>query len=126
MEASVYRHDMTSGRADAGMERNRDMQVPSGYNDNRIVLMVRDPWTLYTYWEVKKEVEDRVRDDIRRKDLAVSKSVLRVYDVTESGPDREPSIIFDFELKNWANSWYVHAGKPGRKWMVDIGILCAT
>ncbi|HVN67357.1 MAG TPA: DUF4912 domain-containing protein, partial [Candidatus Sulfotelmatobacter sp.] len=30
-------------------------EFPAGYGDNRIVLMVRDPYWLYTYWEVNDQ-----------------------------------------------------------------------
>jgi len=98
--------------------------IPSGYGDNKIVLMVRDPWALFTYWEISKDVEDAVKDKISRRGLTPAKSVLRVYDVTDdpasSTPDQE------FELKNWASNWYIHTGATGRKWLVDIGITTTT
>jgi hypothetical protein len=84
--------------------------------------MVRDPWTLYSYWEVRREVEDRTREEIRKKGLIPEKSILRVYDVAGSSI----KAVFDFELKNWIESWYVHTGNPGKKWMVDIGIVCTN
>ncbi len=108
------------------IEPIKDFPIPSGYGDNKIVLMVRDPWTLYAYWEIRKDVEDRVREDMRKKGLAASASILRVYDATEGDPDANPRIVSDFELKDWANNWYVHVGDAGRRWMVDIGILCAS
>ena len=34
---------------------SRGFELPQGYNDNRIVLMVRDPYWIYTYWEISGE-----------------------------------------------------------------------
>lgn len=102
----------------------RNFELPQVYGDNKIVLMVRDPWTLYTYWETSKQVEGRVKGEIRNKGLEISKSILRVYDVTDSDPGQR--IVFDFELRDWISSWYIHAGQTGREWIVDIGILCTN
>jgi hypothetical protein len=100
--------------------------IPSGYNDNKVVLMVRDPWTIYSYWEINKDTEARVRERIKKAGLVPSKSVLRVYEVSGEGSGENKRAAYDFELKNWANSWYVHAGGDGRKWMVEIGIFCSS
>ena len=106
------------------MRTERYFDIPLGYNDNRIVLLVRDPWTLFSYWEIKKDTEDSVKEEIRRKNLTPAKSILKIYDVTEEKSDAK--VVNEFELKDWASNWYIHTGSPGRKWMVDIGIVCTT
>ena len=35
-------------------------ELPDGYGDNRIVLMVRDPLWLFAYWEIRKGVLNKV------------------------------------------------------------------
>ncbi len=97
--------------------------LPHYYGDNKIILMVRDPWTIYAYWEVKKDIEDEAREKMRRRGLDISRNILRVYDVTENDPDLDPKVVFDLELNGRAGDWYIHAVRPGREWMVDIGIL---
>ena len=98
-------------------------EIPERYGDNRIVMMVRDPWTLYAYWEISKEVEDSVREKMRREGAAVSKSILRIFEITGDGPEAGPRAVLDFELRDWANNWYAHAGEPGKSWIADLGIL---
>jgi len=104
----------------------RDFHVPYGYNDNKIVLMIRDPWTLYSYWEIRREVEDGLRREIQEKGLIASNSLLRVYDVTEASSDACLRSEFSFELKDQADSWYIHIGNHGKKWIVEVGISCTT
>ena len=36
-------------------------ELPSAYGDNKIVLMVRDPWWLYAYWEISAAKHDEVK-----------------------------------------------------------------
>ncbi len=112
--------------SDVEFKTDSTVDLPRTYGDNKIVLMVRDPGTIYAYWEIKSEVETSVRETIREKGLAPSKSVLRVYDVTQSGSDSNPKVVCDFELKGWVDNWYIHVGNPGRAWMAAVGILCST
>ena len=30
----------------------KSFRFPAGYGDNKIVLLVRDPWWIFTYWEI--------------------------------------------------------------------------
>jgi uncharacterized protein len=101
----------------------RVFEVPEHYGDNKIVLMVRDPWTIFSYWEIRQDVEDGVRALIREKGLNPVKSILRVYRVAEGGGDGALSPVSDFDLRGWASSWYVHVGETGREWLVEIGVV---
>jgi len=125
MESS-YKQDSRSDNGIKSTVRDNMFHIPTNYGDNKIVLMIRDPWTIYAYWEIRKEIEDNVKRSIDEKGFVIEKSILRVYDVTDGEEHLENRTSFEFELKNWAESWYVHTGMPGRKWMVDIGILCTN
>ena len=108
------------------MEYSGSFDLPRHYDDNKVVLMVRDPRTIYAYWEIREDIEDEVMGKMRKKGQDVSRNVLRVYDVTENNPDQDPKVVFEFELKDRANNWYIHVTQPGREWMADIGILSTT
>jgi hypothetical protein len=132
MENSFSQAGSSSQGRDTGLASDKTFSmkdaifsIPQEYGDNKAVLMVRDPWAFFAYWEIKKEVEDRAREEIKNRGLTVSKSLLRVYDVTGIDHNSCSNVAFDFELKDFANSWYVH-GKPEREWVADIGILCAN
>jgi hypothetical protein len=77
----------------------RPFEFPAGYGDNRIVLMVRDPFWIYAYWETKDRRQEKI---------------LRVYD-TENWQS------FDIELTGGARSWYIRVPAPNRTYCVDIG-----
>ena len=99
-------------------------EFPAGYGDHKIVLMVRDPWWLYTYWEVNHLEEEKIHRTLQAKRLAPMKSILRVYDVTDILFDgANAHRFFDIDLHSNANNWYIEVGQPNRTFLVEIGIL---
>jgi hypothetical protein len=88
------------------------------------VLLVRDPWWLHAYWEVRLQKQDELRAKLGNDLYNRSKTVLRVYDVTDiifNGKNAHS--YFDLEIKGGADNWYIDVGKPNRSWCVDIGLL---
>lgn len=95
-------------------------ELPSQYGDDKIVLMVRDPWWLYAYWEVTDRRQAEVLDQIQRQGLMKQKNVLRVYDITGGSIDH-PRSSFDIEVAFLTGNWYIDVGIPDREWMVELG-----
>lgn len=103
----------------------RRQELPDSYDQDRIILQVRDPRWLHTYWELRNQtlagLKSKLGDDFYR-----AKKVLRVYDVTSiifngSNANR----FFDIQINEFANSWYVDTAGPGRAWCVDLGLMLA-
>ncbi len=99
--------------------------LPYQYDQDRIVLQVRDPRWVHTYWELRGQTLDQLKgrfgDDFRR-----AKKVLRVYDVTNiifNGSNANS--FLDIQINDFANSWYIDTGGPGCFWCVDLGLMLA-
>ncbi len=108
-------------------ENPQEFRLPAGYGDNRIVIMARDPWWIFAYWEITCQKESEVRSLIGQRGLSPLKSVLRVYDVTDREFDgKNANSYFDIDLSGLATDWYINVGKPNRSWIVDIGILAGN
>ena len=110
--------------------------IPTGYGETRIVLMVKDPWWLYAYWEVDSKSEREARSKLSPAEVEGLHSVLRVYDVTDlpaptvvgaqagrDFPAQPASHSFDIPLSGLATNWYIHVNAPNRSFVVDIGLL---
>lgn len=98
-------------------------QLPSGYGDNRIVLLTRDPYWLYTYWEISYQKKELARQELGDT-YNRCRLILRVYDVTNiifTGSNAHN--FFDIGITDETNNWYINVGKPGRSYCVDIGLL---
>ncbi len=93
-------------------------ELPHNYGDNQIYLLVRDPYWIYSYWEIQKDHQDRNLAKLGGSWDAVV-TVLRVYDTTEAG--KAPS-FFDIVLQNMATAWYLNV-QPNHSYYVEIGLL---
>ena len=102
--------------------RKAPQEFPDGYGYNKIVLQVRDPWWLHSYWEITGDTFNRLRDELG--DVYYSaKRVLRVYDVTCTIFDgHNAHRFFDIDISADINSWYIDISEPGKSWCVDFGL----
>ena len=98
-----------------------DTRLPSRYGEDRMVLLVRDPWWLFTYWEVTPEREMEVRRAMEREGLSKEQAVLRAYDITDTDMSK-PNSFFDVELRAAVDNWYLDVGVPDRQWVLEMGI----
>jgi uncharacterized protein len=106
--------------------RTMPQELPSSYDQDRLILQVRDPRWVHSYWELRGQTIDglksRLGDDFYR-----AKKVLRVYDVTNimfNGSNANS--FFDIQINDYANSWYIDTAGPGRSWCVDLGLMLAN
>ena len=98
--------------------------IPTGYGDTRIVLLVKDPWWLYAYWEVNPARDREARRQLTPDEISGAQSILRVYDVTDRNfPEAPAHQSQDIALSGLAMSWYLHVNAPNRSFIVDIGLL---
>jgi hypothetical protein len=93
-------------------------ELPGRYGDHFIYLMIRDPYWLYAYWEIRKEVEERALRELG-SDWNAVRSILRVYHIADRG--RAPG-YFDVALRDMAEAWYLEV-QPNSTYVVEIGLL---
>ena len=95
--------------------------LPPVYEEDRIVLQVRDPWWIHAYWEIRPQTKDKLRDSLRDEYHQAS-WCLRIYDVSfiVVNGDNAHS-YFDIQLNTEANNWYISVS-PGRSYCVDLGL----
>ncbi len=98
--------------------------IPTGYGEDRIVLLVKDPWWIYAYWEVRPETERAVRHQLLPREIPGLQSILRVYDVTGIDFPTQPAHrTFDISLSGLATNWYIQTNAPDREFLVELGLL---
>lgn len=103
-------------------ELDEGFQYPETYGETTIVLMVRDPYWLYAYWELEAGVETELAARIGRETLRRSRVVLRVYDVTGVDPDHAVS-HHDIDVAPGTRNWYINVMRVERDYCVDLGVI---
>ena len=103
-------------------ELDSDFQFPVTYGENRIALMVRDPYWLFSYWEFAPDLEADLTERLGADVVAKSRLILRVYDVTDNDPQHADG-WHDIEIATGARNWYINVMRVEREYCVDIGLL---
>ncbi len=91
-------------------------EIPMEYGINQVVALVRDPWWIFSYWEVTPG-----GIDVAHRTLAdpESRLTLRVYDLSgQTDLDR----FWDIDIFHRIGNWYVDVGQPDRSFLIDIGL----
>jgi hypothetical protein len=103
-------------------EHKPDPELPWGYDDNKIIIMARDPDTIYAYWDISEEKRNSLRD-LYGHHWENSLPVLRIYDVTgiTDFDGYNANHHYDVVINDYAGSWYLHVGTPNRTFCVDLG-----
>lgn len=105
------------------MRKMAPQDLPWEYGRDSLILHVRDPWWVYSYWEVRADTLQSIKDKLKDS-FSGARRVLRVYDVTAvifDGTNAHRS--FDIFLSEHAREWYIDVGEPGRSWCADYGLL---
>lgn len=99
--------------------------LPLRYGDNRITIMARDPWWIYTYWDISEQRINEVIFAIPVYERQNMKWILRVHDLTgiDNFNGQNANSFFDIDIHFEASNWYVNVNQPERGWCIEIGLL---
>ena len=98
-------------------------EIPAFYGDDRIVIMVRDPYWVHAYWDISRETLVRAKS-VLKDEWYDAKSILRVHDVTGVDFDgRNSNSYFDIVIDGGSTNWYINTRVPSRTYCVEIGLL---
>lgn len=107
-----------------GQSERQETELPHRYNDNKIVLLARDPYWCYAYWDISPNFMETKAKEARKSgqyDL-----ILRVYDVTDIVFDGKNAHKFiDLKVSGDSNNWYINVWASDRSYIVDLGFKTA-
>lgn len=96
--------------------------LPAQYGIDRLVLLVRDPWWVYAWWELTPTT----LASGRRALDAPADLALRVYDISTIDWDGvNHHSYFDIDVHDLASNWYIELGKPGASFCAELGLRTA-
>jgi hypothetical protein len=91
--------------------------LPPGYGDNLICLMIRDPEWIYTYWEIQESRKKWGLEQLEASMEEIDYS-LRVYDLSES---EAYEVYFDIKIEAYVGSWFIKVS-PNHRYCIEIGL----
>jgi len=90
---------------------------------DQIVVMVRDPYWLHTYWELSRTTLARAQAALSQE-WHTARPILRLMDVTsEDTTSASERHVRDVEIHGGVNNWFLDVATPPRSFRVDIGYL---
>ncbi len=95
---------------------NAGETLPPFYGQDTLVLMARDPYWLYAYWELTWDTINRRKE--AGEPLDRGKKVLRIQKFDHEG---QVMSYFDIFLDPESCSWYIYAGEPDRSYQAHLG-----
>ncbi len=88
--------------------------LPVGYDDNKIILLARDPHWLYAYWEISNEKRNRFYEELGQGLWEKSVPVLKVTNVSINSS-------FFVRINDFSSSWYINVADADCLYMAEIG-----
>ena len=86
---------------------------------DRLVVMVRDPYWLHTVWELTQKSVDRARAAMGQH-WHKSKPVLRLFRMKEAGASVH---VRDIVIHGGVSNWYIDVDEPPAEFRLEIGYL---
>ena len=96
--------------------------LPPAYGVDRLVLVPRDPWWIFVFWEVAPSTREAAITALGAE-ADEARPMLRVYDVSFVDPrGSNTSLSFDVEVPSEVQSWYVNVGRPAASYCAEVGL----
>jgi len=90
--------------------------IPAGYDEIKVVLMVRDPHWAFAYWDIKKAEAREIKSYSDFESL-----LLRVYEVdSEELSYSDTGGSFDIPIQFTDNSWYIYLPDADRSYFLEL------
>lgn len=93
-------------------------ELPRGYGDHFIYLMICAPYQLYAYWEIQPGRQQEALAQLGGGWDRV-RSILRIYNLSL---DPQGGSFFDIEIGGGADNWFIDV-EPDQAYAVEIGLL---
>ncbi len=88
----------------------------------RIVVMVRDPFWLHAYWEIKRQSVERVQAAMSQE-WHTARPFLRLIEIHDSGSSASERVSRDIEVHGGVCNWYVHVDNSPASYRLELGYL---
>jgi hypothetical protein len=112
-------------KIDHSAAKEAQYDLPQSYGKTESCLLPKEPRWMFLFWDIVKDTYDYIMGGHGADIFAKSRSVIRVYDITDIAAfdGRNAHSHFDVPVFLDAGSWYVNVPQSGRRYVCDIGII---
>lgn len=110
------------------LERYKNLASGNGKQEKasmkeRIVVMVRDPFWLHSYWEIKRQSVERVQAAMSQE-WHTARPYLRLIEIHDGGSSSASEcVVRDIEVHGGVSNWYVHVDNSPASYRLELGYL---
>lgn len=87
------------------------------YDETKLVLLVRDPFWIYTYWDFSAETWGWIQSLYKTKQGV--RPVLRVRNLNDNS-------FYDLDIQLETKNWYLNVGLPDTSFEAELGLVDAS
>lgn len=87
--------------------------IPFRYNETTVKLLFQNPFTLFVYWDISDEDEQKFLNEYGEQAYYYSKLYLRIINETNGNS-------FEINVDPFAKSWYVNINEPNCRYKAEI------
>ncbi len=109
-------------RPDLEQRTSHPAELPAAYGIDRIVMMVRDPYWIHSYWEVTGDSVNRAKEQLGER-WDGHRWILRVRSYTGEGEAQPGTELFDIDVNPDAKNWYIRVPQTDCSYDGMIGVL---
>ena len=101
-----------------------DYEFPQNYGTSRLRLLVKDPLSIYAYWQLPQDLVRLLSGRLSKEEIDSSRLVLRMYDVTLINFDgTNANSYFDTEVGFSTTNWYIKLWLDNISYIAELGLL---
>ena len=89
--------------------------LPEHYNETKIVLLLRDPYWAFAYWDIKTADIEELKTLYRNPTLC-----LRVRCISDQGCRSTEGNFFDIPVEFGDRNWYINLPAAGSSYEIDL------
>ena len=92
---------------------------------DRLILMVRDPYWLHAHWDITRQSVDRAKVSLAENWHTV-KPILRLLKMDDSGTtSNAETVARDIEIHGGVRNWYIEVDNPPSRFRMLMGYITA-
>lgn len=96
-----------------------EFELPLSYNETAIVLLVRDPYWIYTYWDFHPKLQEELAQIFHGWEKVPL--ALRVHNLSRIKSGADGPGYYDIGINHVANNWYINVEEAGKEYQVELG-----